>query len=311
MLRFNDEAGTGEGGGEDGGQDSLLNGGGSAGGSAGAEGNPPALPEGTFLLKDFKAALPEEMRKNEGLGKINTLEDMTRSYLAAQRMIGRDPASLIELPKPDAKLEERLAVLGKLGAPEKEDGYKLALPEGTPEALTKALAMDTDLGKAVLAAAVQTKMLPEQLQAVYGVMGKFLGEAMTQMSTQTETDHATNINTLKTEAGGAFDDWVNAATFGIQKVGGNELRDILNGAGLGTNPTVVKAFVQVGKLLAEDSAGGTGGTGGGRFGALAPAEAKARANELLAKSHKETNATERKRLQQEAHKYFAIAAGEK
>ena len=304
MLRFRDEPSPAP---APAPTDSLLSGGSPA--PAPAQ-NLPTLPEGAFLLKDFKTALPEELRKHEGLGKINTLEDMTRSYIAAQRMIGRDPTSLTELPKADAKLEERLAVLGKLGAPEKADGYKLALPEGSPEVIGQALALDTPLGKAFLDTAVKLKMLPEQVQGIYGMLASHLGQAATEMAGKTEADHAANIAALKTEAGPAFDDWIKAATFGISKLGGDPLRDVLNAAGLGTNPLVVKALMTAGKMMAEDNVGGQGGTGG-RFGTLAPAEARARAKELVGKALSETNPSEKKRLQEEAQKFFRMATGEK
>ena len=320
MFRFNDEGGGGDAGGAggstpeaggtpgDAGGTSVLGSTGSPGGDPGNSGS--TLPDGAFMLADFKAALPEEVRNNAGLGKIDSLENMARSFLAGQRMIGKDPTGLVELPKSDASFEDRRAVMTKLGAPEKADGYKLTLPTDAPPIIGQALNLDTPLGKAFLETSVKMGVLPEQAQGYYEMLATHLAAAAGDSATNDETTHTQNIEALKTEAGGAFDDWIRAATFGISKIGGDPLRDALNDAGLGTNPVVVKAMMQVGKLLAEDTASGTGGTGG-QFGALAPGEARARAKELLGKAATETNVTEKKRLGAEAQKFFAMATGEK
>lgn len=261
------------------------------------------------MLADFKASLPETMRGHASLAKVDSLENMAQSYIAAQRMIGKDPQSLVEMPKSDATFEERLPILQKLGAPSKVDGYKLSLPEGTPEKLAQALDVNLPMGKAFLEVATKTGVFPEQAQAMYGMMAQHLGAAMQEMGANTEADHGKNIEAIKTEAGPAFDDWIKATEFGIQKLGGDPLRDLLNNAGLGTNPLIVKAFMQAGKMMAEDTIPG-GGTGG-RFGTMAPAEARAQGTALLTKAHAEKNPVERRRLNNEAQKFFAMATGEK
>ncbi len=52
-----------------------------------------------------------------------------KSYQHAEKLIGRDPSTLLVMPRADDAAGRR-AVLGKLGLPEKADGYKFDIPQG-------------------------------------------------------------------------------------------------------------------------------------------------------------------------------------
>lgn len=55
--------------------------------------------------------------------------DVIKSYQGAEKLIGRDPNTLISMPRADDPAGLR-AVLGKLGLPESADKYEFAKPEG-------------------------------------------------------------------------------------------------------------------------------------------------------------------------------------
>lgn len=54
---------------------------------------------------------------------------------------------------------------------------------------------------------------------------------------------------------------IQMAIRGVDFAGGAELRDVLERTGLGSHPTVVKAFYRIGKALSEDSLAGSAGNG--------------------------------------------------
>ena len=69
----------------------------------------------------------------------------------------------------------------------------------------------------------------------------------------------TNARSLEAKWGtGKFDQNLAAANFAIDKLGGEELRNAIDEANLGTNPLLLDAFQKVGFMLAEDTAGAGG-----------------------------------------------------
>jgi len=294
MLRFNDEPG---------GQVPVP---------APARTATPTPTPATFSADNFFDALPEDLRNHASLAKTGgKLETLSRSYIAAQQMIGRDPASLVEIPKADATFEDRLAILNRLGAPKEVSGYKLVLPDTLHADAAKAMDPKTPFGQTFLDTALKMGLLPEQVQGLYSAVASGVSEAIAAQEVAAGTNHDAEVAALEKEAGAAFNDWVRAAEFAIEKLGGDPLRNAINNAGLGTNPHIVKALMQVGKLLSEDTVGDSRSEGGSRFGTLAPAEARARGTDLLNKALSEKNPTERKRLNEEAQKFFALASGSK
>lgn len=57
--------------------------------------------------------------------------DVIKSYQGAEKLLGRDPSTLVTLPRADDP-EGRRALLGKLGVPETPDKYEFDNPKDTP-----------------------------------------------------------------------------------------------------------------------------------------------------------------------------------
>ncbi len=261
------------------------------------------LPEGAFMTNNFREALPEDLRGHASLAKVADLEGMARSLVNAQAMIGKDPSRLVEIPTDD-KPEELRAVLTKLGAPADASGYTLTPTEGAPEWL----GVDQEMSKGFLEHAAKEGFLPSQTQGTYAWFTGVMANAAKTAETKSLAEADTNIRQLEAEFGGAFDQKIAVANHGIDKVGGEELRKVLNDAGLGANPVVLKAFLKVGGLVAEDNAGdgGTGGTFGNR---LSPDEARSKGKALLEQASKTgVDQMERRRLNEEAQVFFQMAA---
>ncbi len=93
--------------------------------------------------------------------------------------------------------------------------------------------------------------------------------------------------------------------------GGDELKKVINEAGLGNNPHVVRAFSKAGKLLAEDGVGSDRGSGNSPFGQMTPDEARGKALELQEQALNTENRIEKKRLNEEAQKFWKMVTKEK
>ncbi len=260
------------------------------------------LPEGAFMANNFREALPEDIRSHAALAKIENLESLGRSFVNAQQMIGKDPSRLVEIPTDD-KPEELRAVLTKLGAPADASGYTLTPTEGAPEWL----GVDQEMSKGFLEPAAKEGILPSQAQGTYAWFTGVMADAAKTAETKSLAEADTNIRQLEAEFGGAFDQKIAIANHAIDKFGGEELRKVLNDAGLGANPVVLKAFIGAGALLTEDNAGDGGGSSS--FGnRLSPDEARSKGKVLLEQASRSKDMAERRRLNEEAQVFFAMAA---
>lgn len=256
---------------------------------------------------DWKATLPEDIRGNSAIGKYTSAEHLARGYVALNGRLG-DPDSYIQVPKAgDAAALS--TTLRRLGAPEKVEGYKITLGDNLP---ADVVGPDKPLGKAFLQAAHANGLLPSQAQGVFASVAAVIAEAHKAEAAATEARHKENTAALQKEWGDAYKGHIALAEGAITKAATAgkfdpvAFKDKVDKAGLGTDPDFLKAFAFFGSLVGEPDAGPTGKGGG--FGAGTPAEHEARALELQRKAINEPNAAERKRLNLEASKEWALAS---
>ena len=300
----------GVGGGNGGGDNTLLgktpptgSGGGAGGGNdtgagSGGDGGGFKLPEGW----DYRTALPENLRTGVA-AKYATLTDAFTGFENAQKMIGKPVDRLVEIP-PNADAETRRGVLSKLGLPEKLDDYKVSAPKKGGDFV--------DVSKPAFAklreAAHGLGILPDQLQGLVEVIGESTQAGYDATVVAGNEKHASNIKALQAELGETFDKTVADANLGIMRIGGQELVDALNGAQMGTDPVVLKAWAKVGAMLAEDGGGGDKGDGDSP---LNPSALRGQANDLIQQAIDEKNPVKRRELEQKAAKLYARLDGNK
>ena len=93
----------------------------------------PAVPlvnaDGT-LREGWRDTLPEDIRGNKALGRVENFEGAMRSIASAERMIGADKVAVLTEASTDA---ERDAFYKAGGRPETADDYAFTRPEEFPE----------------------------------------------------------------------------------------------------------------------------------------------------------------------------------
>lgn len=235
--------------------------------------------------------------------KYQNLTDLVGGFENAQKLIGKPVDRLVEIP-PNMDADARRGVLSKLGLPEKVEDYKVSAPKKggdfvdvTKPAFAKLSAAAHGLG-----------ILPDQLQGLLEVIGESTQEGYDANVAAGNEKHANNIKALKTELGETFDKVVADANLGIMRVGGQELVDALNGAQMGTDPVILKAFAKVGEFYAED---GGGGDKGGDSAPMNPHQLRSQANDLIQKAVDTKNPVERRKYEAEAAKLFSRLEGNK
>jgi hypothetical protein len=279
-----------------------------AGDGAGAA---PAAPEAPAQEQPWFSSLPQDLQQDPSVTKFKSPEDLARSYVGLQKLAGsKDPEKYIQVPGPEDDGTGRRAALTKLGLPDNPDGYELQAPEGAPEGFKP----DTDMGKAFKQKAHELGVLPDQAKGLFDWYGQLTGQTVTQQQQQLQEQQQANVDALRKEWGDAFDVRVKTANFAVNtlesKIGAEDgqLLEKLNAAGLGNDPDVIKALYEMGRVYTDSGDGpATGEKGSQKFG-TSPQEAKDKGNALLRQAMEIKNPAERRRLNQEAQKWFEMAA---
>jgi hypothetical protein len=228
-------------------------------------GNPESSEPWDQGLDDFRDTITAKGWKSNA--------DMAKSYVELEKAVGADK---VVLPAADADIL-KWDGWTKLGTPDDAADYPMAAPDGFE-------AYDASLSDDMRAAFHEARLTPAQAQHIHD---KFVD----RMITTTETINGDFANTqqkgeteLKKEFGTAFDDRIAAAKRGINEYGGEELMVALVNAGLGSNPSVVRAFAKIGMTL-KQSGQFKDAEGSGRFGTTPDAAkdqiAEIRANPAL------------------------------
>jgi hypothetical protein len=136
------------------------------------------------------------------------------------------------------------------GVPEAPDKYQWQAPEGVQvneEWLSKGKAVAHKLG-----------LNNDQFGELVGLHNELMQDALKVF----QTKEADGIAALKAEWGADYDQNYAIAARGVQAMfkGNKEAEDKFNAFGLGNDPSVLKFFLEAGKLVAEDSASVSGAT---------------------------------------------------
>lgn len=261
---------------------------------------PAANPAPVPLWLD---SLPEDMRGDPSLQKFSGAKEpnveVAKAYVNASKLLGKPADSLVEIPL-DKSIANLTPMLRKLGAPETAEGYKLAPVEGGHELLGP----DKPMSVALTNVAAQAGLLPEQVQVVYAGMVAAFQDAFKAQDAQAAADAEANDKTLREELGGAYDSSLAKAGFVVDSLG---LKDVLNGAGLGTNPAVVKAMLKLEGFMQEKPLNPLPGLGQQHSGVLPPYEAEARARSLQQQALNESDPQTRRTLNEQAANFWKMA----
>jgi hypothetical protein len=180
--------------------------------------------------------------------------DLMKSYVNLEKSVGADK---VVLPKADSDLAEWDG-WEKLGTPKEAADYALAAPEGFDQ-------YDQGLSDWFREAAHGAKLPAAMAQKLHDSFVERMMSTYTEQAESVQQQGETWEAELKKEFGTAFDERIAAARSAIREFGTPELQAALDGAGLGSNPALVKAFANIGMQL------GTGpqfkdAEGSGKFG---------------------------------------------
>jgi len=192
---------------------------------------------------NFKDLIPESFREEKSLQNFNNMEDLVKSYLHAQKLVGADK---IPVPNKHATEEDWKEVFKRLGAPENPDGYKYSFKENEihPEQL-----------KAFNQTAHKLGLLPKQAESLIKFYNEMNASQMQNLESNAEQAQLQTEAELKKEFGPQFVKRLDQArrlatsTLGQEFLNNTILQD---GSRLGDNLNVIKAFSNLADKLSED-----------------------------------------------------------
>ena len=192
---------------------------------------------------DFKSLIPESFKEEKSLENFDNMEDLLKSYLHAQKMVGADK---IPVPNKFATDEDWKEVFTRLGAPKTPEDYKYSFKDDE---------VDPKQLKTFNETAHRLGLLPKQAEALVKYYNNINQSHSEQLEAQAITAQEKTEADLKKEFGPQFNKRLDQAkrlatnTLGEEFLNNTVLKD---GSRLGDNLEVIKAFSNLADKLSED-----------------------------------------------------------
>ena len=166
--------------------------------------------------------------------------DVLKSYVNLEKAVGADK---VPLPVEGTELSEWDG-WSRLGTPDEASAYDLQVPEGFQ-------GYDQGLADWFREAAHAARMPASMAQVMHDQFVERMGTETQDRMAAGQAQHESWEAELKAEFGTAFDERVAAARSGMREFGSPELQQLLDDAGLGSNPLLVRAFSKIGMALGK------------------------------------------------------------
>jgi len=183
---------------------------------------------------EFLNMIPEELRQHPSISPIKDVENLARSYVNAQRLIGADKIAVPVNPT-DEDLDR---IYDRLGRPEIPSEYGINVDGNV---ITEELAADyADI-------AHKLRLTPDQAKGVLDYYKSTVEQSGAASLEAAEVAKEQTVESLRSEWGRAFDQKVEAAAQVAQEFGNPDMFNITlaDGSKLGDNAEFIKAFAKI------------------------------------------------------------------
>jgi len=202
----------------------------------------------TVLTEDqpqvnFKDSIPEQFREEKSLENINSMDDLLKGYVHAQKLVG---SNKIPIPNKHSTDEDWNEVFKKLGAPDTPEGYQYNFKDQE---------VDSQQVSEFNKKAHQLGLLPKQAEGLIKFYNEMNGNLAATQEDQAAQAQLTTETELKKEYGPQFSKRLDQAKkLAIGTLGQDFLENtyLKDGSRLGDNLNVIKAFSSLADKLSED-----------------------------------------------------------
>lgn len=198
------------------------------------------------------ATLPEDIRAEPSLQSFKTVDDLAKSYVSSQKMIG---TNRLPAPQPTWGEQEWNQHYAALGRPEKPEGYTLPGDVKLREGLT----MDPEKLKSTWGELYKLGLNKKQAEGVMRHYMNSLNTTSEAEETMRQQQLASGVEALKRAHGDKYDAVVGIAKGVIAKFAGKEFVDFITENGLANHPQMVEFLHKIGSAMSEDTMRSGGG----------------------------------------------------
>lgn len=248
----------------------------------GGEATPPATPQpnatpqavtpgstttSVQIPENWKEALDPELKSEASLSTFKTIQDLAKSFVHAQKMIGKNK---VALPDPKhATDDDWREFYFKVGLPQDESQYKVTTPDGEE--------VDEKFLDEFRKQAYQLNIMPAQAQKLFQWYLQKEKEYGSKSEETVINQVNQKLNEYKEKSGAAYNKRLYLAKKAITEFGDDALKEMVNNPLIGNNPAIIDTFYKIGaKLFGEDTIEGADQIQGG----LSPEEATNRWNDI-------------------------------
>ena len=211
----------------------------------------------TVLTEDqpqtnFKDTILEQFREEKSLENINSMEDLLKGYVHAQKLVGTNK---IPVPNKHSTDEDWNEVFKRLGAPDSPEGYQYNLKDQE---------LDSQQVQQFNQTAHKLGLLPKQAEGLIKFYNEMNGNIAASQEEQAATAQLNTEAELKKEFGPQFAKRLDQAKkLAVSTLGQDFLEHtyLKDGSRLGDNLSVIKAFSNMADKLSEDEIIKGDGTG--------------------------------------------------
>lgn len=218
---------------------------------------------------DFLNSIPEDLREHPSLSPIKDVENLARSYVNAQRLIGAD-----KIPMPVNPTEEDLdKIYSRLGRPDTPQDYQIAADGNV---ITEERAAEyADI-------AHNLRLTPAQAQ---GVLEYYRSAVQNDLDSSAQANEAAieqSMSQLQSEWGAKYESNIEAAQKAVDQFEAGNIMELqlADGSKLGNHPDVIRAFARVAEFRQSATSEDTISEGASSL-AMTPQQAQAEIDAIM------------------------------
>lgn len=202
---------------------------------------PDASTQAAPALPEWLAGVEPDIASDPSLKAIQDIPSLAKSYVHAQRMVGKNRAVL-----PDANTDEqtRREFYVKLGLPADVKDYKVDVKDSV---------FAEDFQQQFNELAHKHNILPAQAQALVQYMNDAIKQHEEAQEQEQQSLIESQVEELKKEWGEGFTKNVMKAQTVVKLFGDDDLKQYLDESGLGNNTKLIKFLAKIGDSLKEDN----------------------------------------------------------
>lgn len=186
-------------------------------------------------VKMFKDLLSDEYKNEKSLSTFKDADSMAKAYINLQKLVSKKITSLSP--------EELKQIDKNFGAPETAEEYDIKAND----------IINEDDAKNFAKIAHEIGIPKEKFEKLFSAYSDNSLKQYESHMEKVQLNLVEEERQLKKEFGVAFDQNIKLANEALRKFGGQDLVNVLTQNNLQNNPALVKAFTEMGKIIADDT----------------------------------------------------------